>query len=212
LGTTLYGTTVHGGISDFGTVFKINTDGSGFAALNQFKGLAYNFDTKGDGANPGAGLVLDGTMLYGTTIGGGSYGQKGGGNTGYGTIFQINTDGTDYAVLKRFTNSDGAAPYAELVFSNNVLYGTTGYGGILDAPNGDWGSGVVFSLSIAPPTISVPPQNQTAEIGSTVVFTMGVAGDPVLAYELFSNGTNLISCSTNCEPESQPSHKELTVG
>jgi uncharacterized repeat protein (TIGR03803 family) len=63
---TLYGTTVQGGITSVyypngaGTVFAINTNGSGFVVLKEFN--------RDDGAFPSAGLVLLGTTLYGTTM------------------------------------------------------------------------------------------------------------------------------------------------
>src|ERR1700683_3623671 len=41
-GNTLYGTTFQGGSSGFGTVFAVNTDGSGFTNL-------YSFTNGGDG-------------------------------------------------------------------------------------------------------------------------------------------------------------------
>src|SRR5262249_47649354 len=66
----LYGTTAEGGSSlSYGTVFKLNKDGSGYRVLHRFvSGL-------GDGRNPRAALVegSDGTM-YGTTPGGGTDG------------------------------------------------------------------------------------------------------------------------------------------
>ena len=43
-GSTLYGTTDDGGSSDDGTVFKVNTDGTGYTVLKNFTGS--------DGANP----------------------------------------------------------------------------------------------------------------------------------------------------------------
>ena len=58
-GNTLYGTAYSGGItkenggtSDDGTVFRINSDRTGFTNLHSFRGAP------GDGANPGAGLIL----------------------------------------------------------------------------------------------------------------------------------------------------------
>src|SRR5439155_6208422 len=97
-----------------GTVFKINTDGNGFAVLKQFAG-------GNEGAVPVAGLVLNADTLYGTTEAG----------SGSGTVFKINTNGTGFAVLKNFTNSaDGLNPSASLALSCTNLYGTTYYGGI----------------------------------------------------------------------------------
>jgi uncharacterized repeat protein (TIGR03803 family) len=119
-GNSLYGTTSHGGVSNvgYGTVFKINTDGTGFTNL-------YLFTNGTDGANPMAGLVISGNTLYGTASeGGGSNG------TGFGTIFKINVDGTGFTNLYNFTNmNDGDYPVADLLLSGNVLYGTTKGGG-----------------------------------------------------------------------------------
>jgi hypothetical protein len=65
-GNRLYGTTVYGGhykSGSFanGTVFAINTDGTGFTNLYYFSATVANpsgFFTNSDGANPSAGLVL----------------------------------------------------------------------------------------------------------------------------------------------------------
>src|SRR5438105_1547482 len=57
-GNTLYGTAVYGGGSDVGTVFKVNTNGTGFKNLHSFTGGS-------DGADPYAGLILSGNTLYG---------------------------------------------------------------------------------------------------------------------------------------------------
>jgi len=73
-GSTLYGTTYQGGSGGCGVVFKVNTDGSGYAALKNFTGGS-------DGANPQASLVLAGGGLYGTTYWGGSY--------GHGVVFSV---------------------------------------------------------------------------------------------------------------------------
>ena len=113
-GSVLYGTTGSGGISDEGTVFKLNTDGSAYTILKHFNGSG------GDGQSP-RGLTLSGSVLYGTT----AYG----GGSNLGTVFKVNTDGTGYTVLKNFTGSDGAYPFAGLTLSGSVLYGTTFHGG-----------------------------------------------------------------------------------
>jgi uncharacterized repeat protein (TIGR03803 family) len=135
-GNTLYGT-VDGGrgssVDSFGTVFKVNTDGTGFATLHSFTGGA-------GGAWPEAGLVLSGNTLYGTT--------ESGGGSGQGTVFKLNTDGTGYATLYSFTGGDdGANPQAGLILSDNTLYGTAQKGG-------SSGQGTVFSLALAP--VSAP--------------------------------------------------------
>ena len=113
-GNTLYGTAFQGGSSGFGTVFAINTDGSGFTNL-------YSFTNGSDGANPYAGLILSGNTLYGTALFGGS--------SNFGTVFAVNTDGSGFTNLYSFTNgSDGAFPSAGLVLSGSTLYGVTGAG------------------------------------------------------------------------------------
>ena len=143
-GNTLYGTANAGGSGGAGTVFAVNTDGTGFTNLHSFTALLpypgpY---TNSDGANPRAGLLLSGNTLYGTASDGGA--------SGHGTLFAVNTDGTGFTVLHSFTetppypgpytNSDGANPRAGLLLSGNTLYGTA-------AGGGSGGAGTVFALS-----------------------------------------------------------------
>jgi len=66
----LYGTTESGGSAGYGTVFKLNPDGSGYTVLKSFS------SSGGDGYHPYAALVQasDGA-LYGTTYQGGSSGR-----------------------------------------------------------------------------------------------------------------------------------------
>jgi uncharacterized repeat protein (TIGR03803 family) len=123
-GSTLFGTTWIGGISNYGTVFRVNTDGSDLMVLRNF--------TYVDGANPYAGMILPGTTLYGTTSSGGA--------SGNGTVFKLNTDGSGYTVLKSFGGADGQLPYAALTLSGDVLYGTTANGGL-------YGNGTVFRIN-----------------------------------------------------------------
>lgn len=124
--STLYGTTYYGGSSHNGTVFKINTDGTGYTVLK-------NFTNPPDGANPIAGLTLSGNTLYGTTKLGGSHAG--------GTLFMVNTDGSGYNVLKQnFNNTNGAYPYGVLTLSGSTLYGTTSDGGSAN-------NGTVFKIN-----------------------------------------------------------------
>jgi uncharacterized repeat protein (TIGR03803 family) len=125
-GNTLYGTTYLGGSSGDntnGTVFAINTDGTGFTNLHSFTALGSLYPTNSDGANPESGLVLSGSTLYGAAARGGSSGF------GYGTIFALNADGTGFTNLFYFDASNGAFPYSDLLLIDNTLYGTTSGGG-----------------------------------------------------------------------------------
>jgi len=113
----LYGTTSSGGGSGLGTVFKIDTSGT--------ESVVYSFAGSPDGAKPYAGLVIDNSgNLYGTT--------EDGGSSGFGTIFKIDTGGTE-TVLHSFAggSSDGADPKAGVILdATGNLYGTTFRGGI----------------------------------------------------------------------------------
>jgi uncharacterized repeat protein (TIGR03803 family) len=132
-GNTLYGTAPSGGTNSIGTVFRINTDGTGFQDLHSFSALDQTYLTNDDGAYPDAGLVLSGNTLYGTAPQGGANGN--------GTVFRINSDGTGFTNLYNFTGgSGGAGPYAGLAVSGNTLYGTAPYGGTN-------GSGTVFRIN-----------------------------------------------------------------
>jgi uncharacterized repeat protein (TIGR03803 family) len=220
-GSALFGTTPGGGISGNGTVFQVNTDGTGYTVLKSFNAATYDISTgtytNEDGANPEAGLMLSGGVLYGTTYQGGASGggtlfkmntdgtgyavlkhctfgdgrfplagltlvggvlygamSASGGGSGVGTVFKVNTDGTEYSLLKVFTNSpDGAYPGADLTYSGGVLYGTTGSGG-------EMGLGTVFKLQL--PTalrgyLSIQPDG-----GGGMFITIN--GSPGLTYRL----------------------------
>jgi uncharacterized repeat protein (TIGR03803 family) len=162
-GNTLYGTASTGGIAGDGTVFKVNTDGSGFVPLYSFSATSGPSATNGDGAEPVAGLVLSQNILFGTASKGGT-----GGN---GTIFRVNTDGSGFTTLYSFTpgatNNDGANPAGDLLLSSNVLYGTAENGGTA-------GLGTVFALSVPPIAASLPLNIQ--QVGDSVVLTWTNAG------------------------------------
>jgi uncharacterized repeat protein (TIGR03803 family) len=126
-GNTLYGTTFLGGEYGGGSVFRVNTDGSGISNV-------YSFSGGTNGSNPEAGLVLSGGTLYGTTSG--LYG----GGSSYGTVFRVNTDGSSFSNIYNFTGrTDGACPEAALVLSGGTLYGTA-------IEDGSLNNGTVFSV------------------------------------------------------------------
>ena len=145
-GHTLYGAAAQGGSSGWGTVFAVKTNGSGFTTLHNFaatSGSEGGYGINSDGAGPNGGLIVSGNTLYGTA--------QAGGSSGWGTVFAVNTDGTDFRTLHSFaatsgsagnygTNSDGAEPFAGLILSRNTLYGTAQYGG-----SSGWGA--VFAVN-----------------------------------------------------------------
>ena len=127
-GNTLYGTANDGGSSGRGTVFSLNTNGTGFTTVHNFAGTG--------GSYPFADLTLSGNTLYGTS---------------HDAVFAVNTDGTGFTSLYTFTgtstnslgiytNSAGLEPYGGLILSGKILYGATEYGGGAD-------NGTVFALS-----------------------------------------------------------------
>src|SRR5665213_1625525 len=131
-----YGTAYSGGAYGYGTVFQMTPGGT----LTRL----YSFTGGNDGASPSAALVQNSNgNLYGTTVFGGT--------NGYGTVFQIGTDGA-LTSLHSFDYSDGAYPYAGLVQgSDGSLYGTTEFGGMDN--NGPFiggqGYGAVFQINTA---------------------------------------------------------------
>jgi uncharacterized repeat protein (TIGR03803 family) len=138
-GNILYGTTTLGGSGVAGTVFAINTDGTGFRTL-------HNFEYDSEGAYSGAGLHLSGNTLYGTAWRGGS--------SDNGTVFALDADGRGFTTIHQFsamyppnvatgTNTDGGYPWSSLVLLGNSLYGATIQGGL-------YGFGTVFSISMTP--------------------------------------------------------------
>jgi len=126
-GSTLYGVTGDGGASGgaLGTVFKVNTDGSGYQLLHSFAGTAV-------GKNPYGGLTIEGSKLYGMAEGG---------SANEGVVYSMNTDGTDYQLLHQFTGSDGGYRGDKLTIVGSKLYGTTEEGGAAD-------KGTVFSMNL----------------------------------------------------------------
>ncbi len=134
-GSTLYGTTYYGGInngSDYGVVFKVDTNGQNFTILHVFP-TDYT-----QGHYPSGRLLLVGSTLYGTT--------QAGGASDLGTIFKVDTDGQNFAILHSFAGGalDGSGPSGGgLIQVGLTLYGLTYYGG-----SQNWGT--IYGLSIDP--------------------------------------------------------------
>jgi uncharacterized repeat protein (TIGR03803 family) len=160
-GTSMYGTAPWGGPAAKGIVFQMQTDGAGFTLLKNFQGGA-------DGCEPEAGLLLLGSALYGTT--GGRC------DSGAGTVFRLSTDGSGYAVLKRFSGGDGSIPQAALAWNGTCLFGTTTYGGTGYTGNQYSGDGVVFRINPDGTGFAVL-HYFSGQDGSHPSATLAVAGD-----------------------------------
>jgi len=141
----MFGTAEFGGAggANDGTVYEFINTASGF-----WPQLVYSFGG-GDGANPVAGLIVDGQgNLFGTTQNGGD---------GFGTVFELVPTSTksvltgfgfidevqySFKALHNFSDKDGdgANPAAGLIAdAQGNLFGTTKFGGT-------FGQGTVFEL------------------------------------------------------------------
>ncbi|MGA8759586.1 MAG: choice-of-anchor tandem repeat GloVer-containing protein [Stellaceae bacterium] len=131
--TILWGTSLTGGGSGGGTVFKL-VGGS----LER----VWNFTGGSDGSFPLGGLTADKAgVLYGTT--------SGGGTNGNGTVFKIDRIQGTLTTIWRFSGSDGSSPQGNLlVDESGALYGTTSSGGIHNSAvcYSGTGCGTVFKL------------------------------------------------------------------
>ncbi|MGO9017794.1 MAG: choice-of-anchor tandem repeat GloVer-containing protein [Syntrophobacteraceae bacterium] len=183
-GSTLYGMTTQGGAytsvsasnSGFvgnGTIFSFSLGGTVDQVLYSFAGYP------NDGNNPYGDLTLSGSTLYGMTPWGGANGYNNG--YGYGTIFQINTDGTGYLDLYSFTGgSDGMSPLGSFTLSGSKLYGMTSSGGAD-------GNGAIFSMGTATLAVPAAPTGIMAAAGvaqAAVSFTPPAyyVGPPITSY------------------------------
>ena len=127
-GSKLYGMTNDGALATdgLGTLFAMNTDGTGYTVLHSFAGAP------SDGRNPYGAVTIAGSKLYGMT--------NTGGTTGSGTIFAMNTDGSGYSLLRSFNSPGPTSPAGSLVLSGSKLYGMTDSGGTAN-------SGTIFSMN-----------------------------------------------------------------
>lgn len=167
----IYGTTLAGGAGGKGTVFAINTSGSGFLTLYSFTATDALADTNTDGASPAAGLTLSGNVLYGTTSAGGAGAA--------GTVFALDPFVPDFRTFHNFepididgTNHFGACPVAPLLRVGNALFGTTFAGG-------PGGSGTVFRIPI-PLTAQVSATGNPNGTTNATLFARGAPGSSYL--------------------------------
>ena len=122
-GGKLWGMTRTGGGENSGTIFSIETDGTGFTIIHEFD--------QTNGSTPRGELLHYDNKLWGTTAGGGE--------NGHGVLFNIEMDGTSFNKFHDFDNTNGGNPDGNLVESNGKLWG-------LCTRGGDENYGIIFSV------------------------------------------------------------------
>ncbi len=185
-GNTLYGTTSGGGPAGYGTVFRVNTDGTHFTNLFNFNIGIYDSATgtyaQSTGDMPNPGLLLVSNTLYGTTFYGGLKFA--------GTVFKIDTDGSNFMTIHAFGYTDGQGPSSGLTLYGNVLYGTTVGGGsqsdgtIFSVSLSDLGFSAVYSFAT-----QVNPYGGVV-ISSNTIYGFGQYGGPSLDGLVYRVGTD----------------------
>lgn len=203
-GNLLYGTTTGGGANGAGGVFAVTTNGNSFSNI-------YNFTGGYDGSAPQAGLVLSSNTLYGVANFGGA--------SGYGTVFSVTTNGTNFLNLHSFTGgTNGANPQGTLVLSGTTLYGTTAGGG------SDYGT--VFAYNIAnsnfanlhtfqDSTDGAYPQAGLLLIGSTLFGTANGGGSVYgygTVFQVNTNGNSFQSAAFSFQDGSNPQSGLVLLG
>jgi uncharacterized repeat protein (TIGR03803 family) len=161
-------------------------------ALHRFNPLTNSLNF--DGANPAAGLVLLGNVLWGTTLNGGVQGA--------GTAYNLSLDGTSFNVFRPFTNApDAGGPQGGLVVAGNNLIGTTVAGGsqgtgtvFLTGTNGNLSivrNFAVVSADEATNSGGASPNAVLALSGTTLygTTTAGGAGANGTIFSIATNGT-----------------------
>jgi uncharacterized repeat protein (TIGR03803 family) len=126
LNDQVFGTTQQYGSFQCGTIFEIEL-------LSGAETTPYSFENSPDGCNPStyAGLIPNGTTLYGTTLYGGANSSE------TGSVFQFNPATGTESIYPSFL---GFMPYGTVSQNGGILYGTSERGGPSNA-------GSVFSIN-----------------------------------------------------------------
>jgi uncharacterized repeat protein (TIGR03803 family) len=139
-----YGVTPDGGAYGSGTVFRLTEAGP--------ESIVYNFKNSTDGGYPFGPLISDSAgNLYGTTNEGGDLGCSPGQGYGCGTVFKIDSSGTETVLFAMTGESTGLFPFTPVVRDGKGnIYGTTYLGGDLSCPVDTInGCGLVFGINTA---------------------------------------------------------------
>lgn len=200
-GTYLYGTTVYYGLSSTsGTIYRIKPDGTGYTRLFDFNG------TNGNG--PSGDLISDGTYLYGTTLGGGLYGNSG----SSGTIFKIKPDGTGFTTLFNFHDLNGSTVQCSLFYDGTYFYGTASTGGSTNY-------GTAYKLCITSVTSSqsfVICQGHSISVGTNTYTTTGTYVDHISCFNgcdsIVTTQLTVLPTNTFSQTITKCAGDSLTVG
>jgi uncharacterized repeat protein (TIGR03803 family) len=190
----LFGTTVGGGDSNFGTAFEISfMPTTGYS--NTPTTIA-NFSVTSSGAPVYAALVADSNgNLFGTSVSGGAFGS--------GNLFEIPysaLSGYSATAVPIVSFTDGASPYESLTIdANGDLFGTASQGGAT-------GRGEVYELAYNPSTgyaatpavlASFTGINGEIPIGSLIADSNGnLFGTTVLGGAYINDGVFEINAGT----------------
>jgi uncharacterized repeat protein (TIGR03803 family) len=194
--SVIYGTTQFGGQNDAGVLFEMGTDGTGFTVLHGFTAGSTN-----DGAFPGFGPLLSGSVLYGVT--------PNGGTDDLGVVYEALL--TNVLPLAACTNVSGSA--ASGVVTINVtageVYQCQSTGSIEFTPNGCWsdpnghfvGSCAAYTTN-SPPCPGLPPFSLVGEVGGICIplgssaYFIAPTNGPLTLY--YNNDTNYSGSFQTC--------------
>jgi len=133
----LYGMTNRGGYhsSYLGLIFSVDTAGGGFKDMLDFSQTL-------NGGNPYGDLIISGGKFLGMTYGNCDECRTLNGEYGWGNVFSMDTNGTNYKDVYVFAGPNGIGPSGSLAVSQDGkrVYGTTGYSG----PK--YNDGIVFGV------------------------------------------------------------------
>jgi hypothetical protein len=147
-----YGTTTFGGTGKACPTFGYGPIGCGtifeLDPKTASERVVYSFKGGKDGYFPQWDLTLIGGSFYGVTMQGGGYGC---GGSGCGTVFELQSNGTERIVHAFSGHADGFRPFGTIAELSGTIYGVTGMGGTGKCQNpGGYpgpGCGTVFAVS-----------------------------------------------------------------
>ncbi len=143
----IYGTTYFGGNNAEGVVYKLTLSDGRWT-----ESAIHTFSGESDGENPYSNVIFDTAgNLYGTTFAGGA--------NGYGTVYQLTPNGSNWTenTLYAFQSAaNGGKPFGGVVFDTaGNLYGATSSGGTgsggtayeLMPSSGSWSFDLLYSFT-----------------------------------------------------------------